>query len=225
MTLRWRIGRFIAYTLAKLFINFRVFGQDNIQKNTAQILAANHRSHMDPALVALASGQEIYFMAKQELFHISRFFKWLILFWNAIPLPRGAGASQALKKCSNLLSQGKTVLIFPEGTRNKFEELLLPFKPGFGFLSVTNQVPIIPVAITGVREAWNGKLSQFIDKDIKNKVKSQSSKVKNNNRITIKFGEPVFPNGTEKNRDGYEQVAQRVQKNIEQLLKESYAAQ
>ena len=142
MRLRWRLGRGIAYILVKPFLRVRVIGQDNLQKDSAQILAANHCSHIDPALVALASTQEIYFMAKEELFHISRFFKWLILFWNAIPLPRGTGASEALKKCSSLLSQGKTILIFPEGTRNKFEELLLPFKPGFGFLAVVNQVGI-----------------------------------------------------------------------------------
>jgi 1-acyl-sn-glycerol-3-phosphate acyltransferase len=224
MRLRWRLGKVIAYILVKPFIRFRVIGQDNIQKNTAQILAANHRSHMDPALVALASTQEIYFMAKEELFHISKFFKWLISFWNAIPLPRGAGASEALKKCSSLLAQGKTVLIFPEGTRNKFEDLLLPFKPGFGFLAVANQVPIIPVAITGVREAWNGKLSQFIDKDIKQKTKSEKVKGKNNKEITVRFGKPVFPDGKIKNRDEYEQIAQTVKNDIELLLKESYAA-
>jgi 1-acyl-sn-glycerol-3-phosphate acyltransferase len=224
MRLRWRLGKVMAYILIKPFLRFRVIGQDNLLANSAQILAANHRSHMDPALVALASKQEIYFMAKEELFHISRFFKWLISFWNAIPLPRGAGASEALKKCSNLLSKGKTVLIFPEGTRNKFEELLQPFKPGFGFLSVNNHVPVIPVAITGVREAWNGKLSQFVDRDIAKKTKSQKAKAKNSDGITVRFGKPVFPNGKMKSRDEYEQVAQIVQKDIELLLKESYAA-
>jgi 1-acyl-sn-glycerol-3-phosphate acyltransferase len=223
MRLRWRLGKVIAYILIKPFLRFRVIGRDNLLTNSAQILAANHRSHLDPALVALASGQEIYFMAKEELFHISRFFKWLILFWNAIPLPRGDGASQALKKCSMLLSQGKTVLIFPEGTRNKFEELLLPFKPGFSFLSVTSQVPIIPVAISGVREAWDGKLSRFVDKDIEKKAKVQKEKVESKNGITVRFGKPVFPNGKIKNRDEYEQIAQTVKNDIELLLKESYA--
>lgn len=220
MRLRWRLGKITAYILAKPLLRFRVIGQDNLLTNSAQILAANHRSHMDPALVALASRQEIFFMAKEELFHISRFFKWLISSLNAIPLARGAGASEALKKCSSLLAQGETVLIFPEGTRNKFEEILLPFKPGFGFLAVNNQVPIIPVAISGVREAWNGKLSQFVDKDIKR----EKPKVKSNDGITVRFGKPVFPNGKIKNRDEYEQIAQTVKINIELLLKESYAA-
>jgi len=222
MRWRWKLGRVLAYILAKLFLGFRVIGQNNLLKKSAQILAANHRSHMDPAIVGLASGQEIYFMAKEELFHISKFFTRLISFWNAIPLPRGIRASEALKKSSTLLKQGKTVLIFPEGTRNKFDELLLPFKPGFGFLAVNNQVPIIPVAISGVCDVWNGRLSQFIDRDIRKKTKYQ---VKSNNGITVKFGKPIFPNGLSKTRDDYEKIAQNVQKDIELLLKEPNAEQ
>jgi 1-acyl-sn-glycerol-3-phosphate acyltransferase len=221
MRWQWKLGRIIAYILAKTFLGFRVIGRENLLRDSPQILAANHRSHMDPILVGLASGQEIYFMAKEDLFQISKFFKWLISFWNAIPLPRGSRTSEALKKCSTLLKNGKTVVIFPEGTRNKFENLLLPFKPGFGFLAVNNQVPITPVAIAGVREVWNGRLSAFIDRDISQNVKCQISNAKRNNGITVRFGKPVFPNGIAKNRDGYEQIAQMVQKDIELLLKVS----
>ena len=230
MRWRWKLGRIVAYILAKSLFGFRVVGRENLLKNSAQILAANHRSHLDPFLVGLASGQEIYFMAKQELFEISKFFKWLISFWNAIPLPRGDRAIEALKKCSVLLKSQKTVVIFPEGTRNKFENGLLPFKPGLGFLAITNQVPIVPVAINGVRDVWNGRLTTFIDKDIYEKGKKQNpthqSKARCGARlkiksITVKFGKPVFANGYSKNRDDYEKIAKTVSNNIVMMLEES----
>jgi 1-acyl-sn-glycerol-3-phosphate acyltransferase len=214
MRLRWEIGRIIAFSLAKTLFGFQVVGQDNLLKDKGQILVSNHRSNIDPFFVGLAAGQEIYFMAKEELFKISKFFTWLISFWNAIPLARDARASEALRKCSNLLQNKRTVLIFPEGTRNKFEETL-PFKPGFGFLATTNQVPIIPVAISGVREVWRGRLTRFIDRDIRKKYQPNYSK-----NVRVKFGRAIYPTGYTTDRDDYEKLTQIIRNEIELLLKE-----
>ena len=214
MKLRWKIGRVVANVLAKSLFGFRVVGQNNLLKSTGQILVANHHSNIDPFFVGLAAGQEIYFMAKIELFSISKFFTWLISFWNAIPLTRDSQTSEALRKCSALLKNKKTVLIFPEGTRNKFEELL-PFKPGFGFLAVTNQAPIIPVVISGVREVWHGYFTRLIDRDIRKDYNPLGSK-----NVVIRFGKPILPSGFAKNRDDYEKLTQLVRKDIETLLNE-----
>jgi 1-acyl-sn-glycerol-3-phosphate acyltransferase len=214
MKLRWKTGRVIAYILAKTLFGFRVVGQNNLIRNSGQILVANHRSNIDPFFIGLAAGQEIYFMAKVELFNVSKFFTWLISFWNAIPLARDGQASEALRKSSTLLKNKKTVLIFPEGTRNKFEALL-PFKPGFGFLAVTNQVPIIPVVISGVREVWHGRFTRLIDRDIRKDYNPISSK-----NVAVKFGKPILPSGFANNRDDYEKLSQLVRKDIETLLNE-----
>ena len=220
------MGRIIAYILAKTLFRIKIVGQENLIKGSAQILAANHRSHLDPFLVGVASNQEIYFMAKQELFEISKFFRWLILFWNAIPLPRGEQATQALKKCSDLLKQGKTIVIFPEGTRNRSNNGLLPFKPGLGFLAINNQVPVVPVAINGVREIWNGRLTALIDKDISTKLITQNPKPNAPEQssvrgklksIVVMFGKPVFPNQGD-NRENYEKFTETVRNSIALML-------
>jgi 1-acyl-sn-glycerol-3-phosphate acyltransferase len=212
MRWQWKLGRIIAFVLARTLLGFRVVGQDNLLEGSAQIIAANHRSNIDPAIVALASGQEIYFMAKQELFNISKFFSWLISFWNAIPLPRDNRATEALKKCSALLTDKRTILIFPEGTRNKHEQLL-PFKPGLGFLAVTNQVPVVPVAISGVCEVGNGRLTRIIDRDLRRHYKPLHSR-----GVTVRFGKPVYPDNTAGDRDDYEKISQRIKSDIEELL-------
>lgn len=215
MRLRWKIGRVFAYILAKTLFRFRVIGQNNLLKDTGQILVANHRSNVDPFFVGLAAGQEIYFMAKQELFHISKLFTWLISFWNAIPLERDFRSSNALKKCITLLKNKKTVLIFPEGTRNNCEKLL-NFKPGFAFLSITVESPIIPVAITGVREVWHGSFTRLIDRDIRKDYNTEHSK-----NVIVKFGNPRFPFGFTNNREDYLKLAQVIQNDIIRLLEEN----
>lgn len=212
MRLRWKIGQIIAYILAKTLFGLQVIGQNNLLKDTGQIIVANHRSNIDPFFVALATGQEIYFMAKQELFQISKFFTSLISFWNAIPLTKNTPATETLKKCASLLKNKKTLLIFPEGTRNKFEGLL-PFKLGFGFLAITNQVPIVPVAITGVREVWHGCLTRLIDRDIRKDYNPERSE-----KVIVKFGKPRFPFGFTNNREDYLRLVQLVQNDIIKLL-------
>ncbi|MCX7785445.1 MAG: 1-acyl-sn-glycerol-3-phosphate acyltransferase [candidate division WOR-3 bacterium] len=219
MKWRWRLGQIIAYPLAKILFGLKVIGQEYLIRNQAQILVANHRSHLDPFVIAVASKQEIYFMAKKELFQISRFFSWLIKFWNAIPISRQEEfAHSTLKIISGLLQKHKTILVFPEGTRNKslsFNQLL-PFKLGASYLSIVNQVPIVPVAVKGVREIWQGRLSALIDKDI-----ARIKKVQKNNkcqRIVVQFGKPIFPSGYTKSKYDYESLTQKIKQSIEELL-------
>jgi 1-acyl-sn-glycerol-3-phosphate acyltransferase len=213
MRLRWRIGLTISFILAKILLGFRVVGQANLLKNSGQILASNHRSHLDPFLVGLASGQETYFIAKQELFKISKFFAWLIKFFNAIPLDRDTQAKSTLDQCVNFLQQKKPVVIFPEGTRNRYKELL-PFKAGVGFLAITNQMPVIPVAVCGVRELWGGRFSRYVDRfpPLPNRQKSS--------RITVKFGKPIFPTDYNQKKEDYLKLTEIVKSNIETLLNE-----
>lgn len=222
MKWRWRLGRIIAYPLAKILLGLKVRGRENLLKNQGQILVANHRSHLDPFIIAVAANQEIYFMAKKELFQISRFFSWLIRFWNAIPISREEEFPHTtLKLISSLLQKCQTVLVFPEGTRNKSPLInqLLPFKLGASYLSIVNQVPIIPVAVKGVREIWQGRLSALIDQDIVNS-KRQSLNLPSNktSRITVHFGKPIFPNRYEKTKNDYEELTQQIKCKIESML-------
>lgn len=217
MRLRWKLGRLVAYLIARCLFNIQIIGQTNLLNRTAQILVSNHRSNIDPFLVGLASGQEVYFMAKEELFKRSKFFSALISFWNAIPLARNERSSEALKKCADLLKRNQTVLIFPEGTRNKFEALQ-PFKPGAVFLSINNQVPIVPVAISGVREIYGGRITRLLDMDIRKKYIPNLPSKRN---ITVRFGQPIYPTGFKPAREDYAKFTEIVRKDIIKLLAEN----
>lgn len=218
MRMRWKIGRIIANILAQLLFGFQVINRPKPVTNQGKILVANHLSNLDPFFVALACGQEVYFMAKEELFNVSRFFRWLITFWNAIPLPRSQVQTTLLKKCLALLKENKTLVMFPEGTRNKSDDILLPFKPGIGYLAINGQVPVIPVAIFGVREVWRGRLAKLIDKDISRYFKTNGKLPKIKNRVIVEFGHPIYPNQYEKSRAGYDQFTQTIRAKLQTML-------
>ena len=76
---------------------------------------------------------------------------WLsAAFFNTFPLPqREAGARQTLRYAGELLSDGFSVLIFPEGKRTEHGEIL-PFRPGVGMMASRLGVPVIPVRLEGI---------------------------------------------------------------------------
>jgi glycerol-3-phosphate O-acyltransferase/dihydroxyacetone phosphate acyltransferase len=100
------------------------------------LIAANHpNTFMDPIAIAAITRQEVYFIAKSTLFK-SAWHKWLLGKMNLVPIFRredGMAANQSnehtFRKCFDMLHQGGTLLIFPEG--NSFNERRLrPLKTG-----------------------------------------------------------------------------------------------
>ncbi len=111
------------------------------------IFASNHLSYMDPPLVGSVLPREIHFLAKEELFR-NRPFGWLISKYNAIPVRRGGVDRRSLRIALDLLARGKSLLIFPEGTRMKDGRLGEP-KTGIGYLALHSRVPVVPVYAVG----------------------------------------------------------------------------
>lgn len=195
MKLRWRVAWFALYPWARLLLPLRVSGRENLGQG-ARILAVNHTTNVDPILVGLAAGQEIHFLAKQELFNVSRVFTWLIRSWNAWPVRRSGGDPQAMRRCSWLLRHRQKVVLFPEGTRSKTGELT-PFRPGIGLLSVTNRVPVIPTLVSGTSRSM---ISYLADRDF---VK-RGYRRKPTRPVTIRvtFGDSVMPDDYTNDRAG-----------------------
>jgi len=131
----------------------RAFGQQNIPEKGGAIIASNHQSYFDPALLSSASSRHLHFLARQELFEFNWLFKTLISSLNAVPLERRKFNSEGIRKTIDYLSEGKIFIVFPEGTRT-FDGTIKPFKPGLTALSLKAGVPIIPARITGAFESW-----------------------------------------------------------------------
>jgi len=113
------------------------------------IFMSNHQSGFDILALMAAMPRQFYWIAKKELFDIP-FFGQSMRRGGYIPLDRGDGrkALQSMDAAAVAIRQGKSVVMFPEGTRTQ-DGRLLPFKRGGFILARKAAVPVIPVTING----------------------------------------------------------------------------
>jgi 1-acyl-sn-glycerol-3-phosphate acyltransferase len=127
-------------------------GKKNVDKHKTYVITSNHQSLLD-ILVAFRLFFHFKWVSKEEIFRIP-FIGWNMRLNRYIALRRGDKTSvkQMFDDCNRAISQGNSVFMFPEGTRSKSRELK-SFKPGAFILAKDNHVPILPIAISGTREA------------------------------------------------------------------------
>lgn len=129
-----------------LFYKVTVDGAVSLN-NIGYLICSNHRSNVDPILIALSMKCRVYFLGKKELFK-NRFIGFILSKLGCSPIDRENVDIKTLKDSVDLLKSGKVLCIFPEGTRSKTGELL-EFKRGAGLLASRANVPIIPLKIEG----------------------------------------------------------------------------
>ena len=142
--------------LIKIVYRPTYIGLDNIPKNNKIILAGNHKNNLDCLLLISSTNRTIHFLAKDSL---NKGIK-KILFKNMaiIPVNRKIHDKNALNSAIKVLKEDKVIGIFPEGTINKTNDLVIPFKIGaIKMASVTN-TKIVPFIITGKYKIFNNKL-------------------------------------------------------------------
>ena len=195
MKLRWSIPYHMLKPLVLVLFHLRIRGVENLPKKGGCIIASNHISYLDPPLLGFASGRELYYLAKEGLFiEVNKFFTWLIITYNAIPLRRDGVDLGAMKQAFGVLRRGEVLVLFPEGTRSK-SRTLLPPKPGLGFIAWHAGVPVIPAYIRGA----NAHIGDIL---------------KGKEKITITFGEPYYPRESKKD---YEALSMAIMERIEAL--------
>lgn len=142
----------LVWLLGRAYFGVRFEGVHNIPPDGRLIVAPNHVTYADPALVTLPMRRPIYFMAWKRLFDVPLFGR-LIRFLRAFPLETESADPAAVRGAARLLRAGQAVMIFPEGGRT-LDGRLQRFKPGAFRLACSHKAPVLPVTIIGGHEAW-----------------------------------------------------------------------
>ncbi len=149
------IVRAVLQPFFHLYFRLSRIGLEHVPQDGPYIVAANHRSFLDPFIIAVIARRPLYYVAKRELFE-KRWQGWLLNALGAFPVDRGTGDQDMLKTARAILARGDSVLIFPEGTRIRPGALGRP-RRGVGRLALETGVPVVPVAIIGtesIRRGW-----------------------------------------------------------------------
>jgi len=205
----------ILLPIAKMIARRRVSGLENLTSlHDPVIFAANHQSHFDAPIIlaslplrwrrriAPAMWKE-YFDAH---FHPERhlrfehwtnsFLYWLIaLLFNGFPIPQTeAGAGESIRYMGELVEEGWSILIFPEGERSTTGEIGR-FFPGVGMIASRLRLPVVPIRLRGF-----------------DRVLPRNAKWPHSGRVEVSFGAPIPLQG-----ESYPALARRVEEAVRDL--------
>jgi long-chain acyl-CoA synthetase len=201
--------------LARVFAWITVDGLPHLQGLEGPVIfAANHQSHMDAPVilsalparwrrrVATAMAKEFFKahffpgqFTRREWFTNSLNYWLSAAFFNTFPLPqREAGARQTLRYVGELIGEGYSILLFPEGKRTEQGEINA-FRPGIGMMASKLAVPVVPVRLDGV-----------------NRVLHHTWKMAKPGHVRVSFGPPMRLTG-----EDYADLARQVEAAVRKL--------
>ena len=154
---------------------------EHMQLARAAVYAVNHTSNVEPPILYAVLSRlfpRLRVLYKAELRKLPILVRAFDLA-GFVPLERGNRDQSlpAIERAAEALRDGNSFLIFPEGTRSRTGELL-PFKKGGFIMALRGQAPVVPVAISGTREAM--KKGSLIIRPV---------------TVTVKFGPPIATTG------------------------------
>lgn len=125
-----------------------VIGKENIPSERSVLFVANHRSYFDILLTYVQMERPCGFIAKKEMERFPLLNNWMrnihCLFLDRKSIKQGL---QTILTGIEKLNNGISIFVFPEGTRNKTADIVLPFHKGSFKLAEKSNAPIIPIAI------------------------------------------------------------------------------
>lgn len=131
----------------KFYYSPRIIGAEKIPKDSAIVIAGNHKHVYDQCLTIMATKRVIHYMAKKEYFEgkLAPLFRFV----GCIPVDRSKRDFSSAMSALKVLKKGGAIGIFPEGTRNKTDKFLLNFKTGAVAMAKKTGAYIVPFGLTG----------------------------------------------------------------------------
>lgn len=175
----WVMKHLLLGPLMKLFCRPRVEGVEQIPLEGGAILVSNHMAVADSFFMPLMMPRRVTFLAKREYFTGTgvrgKFKKAFFSGVGQVPIDRssGAAAQAALDTGVRLLSEGKLLGVYPEGTRSP-DGRLYKGKTGVARMALESEMKVIPIAMFGT-----------------DKVNPIGSKMWWPHKVVVKVGEPL----------------------------------
>jgi len=170
----WVARHWVRWILATCGVQVDAAGLEHFDPGRSYVVMANHQSVFDTAAIVATLPISFRFVAKRELSWIP-FFGWALVAGGHVIIDRADHESsvRSLERAAARVRAGKTVVIFPEGTRSGRGQLG-ELKSGGFHLALAAQVPILPVSVSG---------SSRITPPRSLRIES--------GRIHVRYGEPI----------------------------------
>ncbi len=187
-TVFYKVVKPLVVFLVYLLYRPKVIGRENIPKTGRVLLAGNHTKWLDPVVLVAVQPRVIHFLAKIELFH--GFTKWIVKGMGCVPVNRKIHDKDALQGAIDYLNNDLCVGIFPEGTINKTDEVIMPFKIGAVKACSETNTKLVPFVITGKYKIFrkNVKIEFLKPMTISNDLEKSNQELMNKISEKLKGG-------------------------------------
>lgn len=158
----YKIVKPLVSFLIKFLFRPQVVGLENIPKEGRILLAGNHTKWLDPVMLVGVQKRQIHFLAKEELFHGKT--KFIATGMGCVPVNRKIHDKNALQSAYQFLEKDLCIGIFPEGTINRTDDVIMPFKIGAVKACYTTNTKLVPFIITGKYKLFRKSLKvEFLE--------------------------------------------------------------
>jgi 1-acyl-sn-glycerol-3-phosphate acyltransferase len=162
----FRLIKFTASPILHAMFRINVDGRHNIPTDRTYVLIANHLNWLDSfaILAEFPTEPRVHFLGDTTVLATRRF-QWAMVksVGGFIPVNRKLHSDAVLfHHVDACLRRGGVVALFPEGNLGPAEGELLPFKKGFAHFAIDNRVPVLPVALSGMKDLWLRKTVRMI---------------------------------------------------------------
>lgn len=144
----YRFLRGLLLPIFKFYYNPKMYGAENIPEDGNILICGNHKHIMDQCMPIMGTKRMIHWMAKREYFDDWKV-AWFFKMSGCISVDRSTHDDTAKGKALDVLKDGGAIGLFPEGTRNKTDKFLLPFKFGAVSMAQKTNSLIVPFGISG----------------------------------------------------------------------------
>lgn len=180
-----------------------VIGEENVPTDRPVLYVANHKSLFDVLITYIRCPRRTGYVSKDIIEKVPSLNLWMkrlyCLFLNRTDIKQGL--KTILAGIDNI-KNGISMCIFPEGTRNKTEDLVLPFKEGSFKMAVKTGCPIVPMALTNTSAIFEDHFPS---------VKPTT--------VILEYGTPIYPN--ELDRETLKKIGGYCQGQIEEMLRKN----